>query len=102
MNLEVIADGASRFAVYVEELTKMIGPADRARPLRRCCAGLLASEGRRSVEPMAAVLRFQLRPAPQPILDGLALCPRAVRTASMRRRRTIRRNAADRMARERT
>jgi len=56
MNLEVIADGASRFAVYVEELTKMIGPADRARPLRR-----------RSVEPMAAVLRFQLRPAPQPI-----------------------------------
>ena len=67
MNHEVIADGASRFAVYVEELTKMIGPADRARPLRRCCAGLLASEGRRSVEPMAAVLRFQLRPAPQPI-----------------------------------
>ena len=41
MNLEVIADGASRFAASVEKLTKMIGPADRARPLRDCCAGLL-------------------------------------------------------------
>ena len=55
MNLEVMADGASRFAAYVEELTKMIGPADRARSLRDCCAGLLVSEGRRSVEPIAAV-----------------------------------------------
>src|SRR5262245_9203290 len=55
MNLEVMADGASRFAAYVEELTKMIDPADRARSLKDCCAGLLVSEGRRSVEPMAAV-----------------------------------------------
>jgi len=55
MNLEVIADGASRFAASVEKLTKMIGPADRARPLRDCCAGLLVSGGRRSVEPMGAV-----------------------------------------------
>jgi hypothetical protein len=55
MNLEVIADGASRFAAYVEELTKMIGPQDQAGPRRDCCAGLLVSEGRRSVEPMAGV-----------------------------------------------
>ncbi len=33
----------------------MIGHADRAVPLRDYCVGLLAAEGRKSVEPMAAV-----------------------------------------------
>ena len=46
---------ADRFAIYVGELTKVIGHADRNEPLRDYCAGLLATEGRRSVEPMAAV-----------------------------------------------
>jgi SRSO17 transposase len=46
---------AARFAGYVDELTKAIGHADRAAPLRDYCSGLLATEGRRSVEPMAAV-----------------------------------------------
>src|SRR5216683_924853 len=46
---------ADRFATYVGELTKVIGHADREGPLRDYCAGLLATEGRRSVEPMAAV-----------------------------------------------
>jgi SRSO17 transposase len=55
MNLEETADGASRFAAFVGELVSVIGHADRARPLRDYCAGLLASEGRRSVEPIAAV-----------------------------------------------
>jgi SRSO17 transposase len=50
-----IDDGASRFAAFVEELTSVIGHADRAAPLRDYCAGLLAAEGRKSVEPMAAV-----------------------------------------------
>ena len=44
-----------RFAAYVGELTKVVGHADRAAPLRDYCSGLLATEGRRSVEPMAAV-----------------------------------------------
>jgi SRSO17 transposase len=44
-----------RFAAYVGELTKVIGHADRAGPLRDYCSGLLATEGRHSVEPMAAV-----------------------------------------------
>ena len=44
-----------RFAAYVSELTKVVGHADRAGPLRDYCSGLLATEGRRSVEPMAAV-----------------------------------------------
>ena len=46
---------ADRFAAYVGELTKVVGHADRAGPLRDYCSGLLATEGRRSVEPMAAV-----------------------------------------------
>src|SRR5437016_7411492 len=46
---------ADRFAAYVGELTKVAGHADRAKPLRDYCAGLLLTEGRRSVEPMAAV-----------------------------------------------
>jgi SRSO17 transposase len=54
MGLETIADGADRFVAYVEELRSVIGHADRAVPLRDYCAGLLATEGRKSVEPMAA------------------------------------------------
>jgi SRSO17 transposase len=46
---------ADRFATYVGELTKVIGHADREEPLHDYCSGLLATEGRRSVEPMAAV-----------------------------------------------
>ena len=55
MGLETIADGAARFAAYVAQLTSVIGHADRAAPLRDYCAGLLAAEGRKSVEPIAAV-----------------------------------------------
>ena len=55
MNLEGMADSASRFAAFVGELTSVIGHAGRVRPLRDYCAGLLVSEGRRSVEPIAAV-----------------------------------------------
>jgi SRSO17 transposase len=46
---------ADRFAAYVGELTKVVGHVDRAGPLRDYCSGLLATEGRHSVEPMAAV-----------------------------------------------
>ena len=55
MDLTAITDGADRFVAYVEELTSVIGHADRALPLRDYCAGLLTAEGRKSVEPMAAV-----------------------------------------------
>jgi SRSO17 transposase len=55
MGLETIAGGADRFAFFVKELTGVIGHADRAAPLRDYCAGLLAAEGRKSVEPLAAV-----------------------------------------------
>src|ERR1700693_1619318 len=55
MDLAAITDGADRFVAYIEELTSVIGHADRALPLRDYCAGLLTAEGRKSVEPMAAV-----------------------------------------------
>jgi len=55
MDLGKVADGAERFAAYIAELTSVIGHADRVAPLRDYCTGLLAAEGRRSVEPMAAV-----------------------------------------------
>ena len=52
---QVSQDSEARFAEYVEGLTSVIGHADRAAPLRDYCTGLLAAEGRKSVEPMAAV-----------------------------------------------
>ena len=44
-----------RFSAYVEELVSVIGHADRARPLRDYCQGLMLPCERKSVEPMAAV-----------------------------------------------
>jgi SRSO17 transposase len=55
MGMVLRSDVSDHFAAYVVELTKVIGHADRAAPLRDYCGGLLATEGRRSVEPMAAV-----------------------------------------------
>ncbi|MFN0022645.1 MAG: IS701 family transposase, partial [Parvularculaceae bacterium] len=46
----------ARFEAYVEALVSVIGHADRARPMRDYCAGLLLSVERKSVEPMAAAL----------------------------------------------
>jgi SRSO17 transposase len=55
MDLESTKDSAFRFAAYVGEIVSVIGHVDRERPLNDYCAGLLVAEGRRSVEPMAAV-----------------------------------------------
>src|SRR6266567_1083214 len=55
MDRQALEDSESRFAAYVEGLTSVIGHADRAAPLRDYCVGLLAAEGRKSVEPLAAV-----------------------------------------------
>jgi SRSO17 transposase len=54
MNLEQGGDSATRFAAYVEGLASVIGRADRARPLRDYCTGLMLPGERKSVEPMAA------------------------------------------------
>lgn len=47
--------GEKRFAAYVEGLASVIGHADRVRPLRDYCTGLLLPVERKSVEPLAAV-----------------------------------------------
>src|SRR5246127_1217724 len=44
-----------RFWAYVEGFGRVIGHADRAKPLRDYCVGLLMPGERKSVEPMAAV-----------------------------------------------
>ena len=45
----------ARFARYIESLISVIGHADRAGPLRDYCTGLIVSEARKSVEPLAAI-----------------------------------------------
>jgi SRSO17 transposase len=55
MDFARITDGADRLAAYIGELASVIGHADRVAPLRDYCAGLLATEGRKSIEPIAAV-----------------------------------------------
>jgi SRSO17 transposase len=44
----------ARFAAYVDGLAGVIGHADRVRPLRDYCTGLMLPGERKSVEPMAA------------------------------------------------
>ena len=44
-----------RFGTFVEGLVEVIGHADREKPLRDYCLGLLMPSERKSVEPMAAV-----------------------------------------------
>src|SRR5258705_8048279 len=55
MGLPRSNDGEARFSAYVEGLTSVIGHADRAKPLRDYCTGLLMPCERKSVEPMAAI-----------------------------------------------
>ena len=45
----------ARFAAYVEALGAVLGHADRQKPMRDYCLGLLMPIERKSVEPMAAV-----------------------------------------------
>ena len=54
MNLQE-QNSEARFSAYVEELVSVIGHADRAKPLRDYCQGLMLPCERKSVEPMAAV-----------------------------------------------
>src|SRR2546427_2921930 len=55
MDLQRAAGSESRFSKYVQGLVDVIGHADRARPLRDYCVGLIVPCERKSVEPIAAV-----------------------------------------------
>src|ERR1700749_2466830 len=44
----------ARFRAYAADLALVLGHADRVRPFEDYCVGLLSTEGRKSVEPLAA------------------------------------------------
>jgi SRSO17 transposase len=44
-----------RFRAYAADLVSVLGHADRSGPFEDYCIGLLSAEGRKSVEPLAAV-----------------------------------------------
>jgi SRSO17 transposase len=55
--MDLLESNASRvrFEAYIEQLTSVIGHADRMVPLHDYCTGLLLPGERKSVEPMAAL-----------------------------------------------
>ena len=54
MNLAMADYSESRFRAYVAGLVSVIGHADRAKPLRDYCTGLMLPCERKSVKPLAA------------------------------------------------
>ena len=55
MDLHCGPGSEARFRAYAAELSSVLGHADRVRPFGDYCVGLLSAEGRKSVEPLAAV-----------------------------------------------
>jgi SRSO17 transposase len=54
VNREEDGGSEARFSADVEGLSTALSHRDREGPLRAYCAGLLGTEGRKSVEPLAA------------------------------------------------
>ena len=55
MDLDNDTGTQARFAEYTASLASELGHADRVRRFADYCIGLLSAEGRKSVEPLAAV-----------------------------------------------
>ena len=55
MDLDDATGTQERFRAYAADLASALGHADRVRPFEDYCIGLLSAEGRKSVEPLAAV-----------------------------------------------
>ena len=55
MDLDDGTDAQARFEEYTASLAAVLGHADRVRPFADYCVGLLSADGRKSVEPLAAV-----------------------------------------------
>ena len=65
-----------RFRTYAADLASVLGHADRVRPFEDYCIGLLSAEGRKSVEPLAAVTAPERTAAQhQSLLHLVALAP---------------------------
>jgi SRSO17 transposase len=54
MDLHSGSGPQERFRAYAVDLASVLGHADRVRPFEDYCVGLLSTEGRKSVEPLAA------------------------------------------------
>ena len=55
MNLRYGSGTEARFRAYAADLASVLGHADRVTPFQDYCIGLILTEGRKSVEPLAAV-----------------------------------------------
>ena len=55
MDLRYGSGTETRFRVYAADLASVLGHADRVTPFQDYCIGLILTEGRKSVEPLAAV-----------------------------------------------
>ena len=55
MDLDDGTGTQARFEEYTASLAAVLGHADRVRPFTGYCVGLLSAEGRKSVEPLAAM-----------------------------------------------
>lgn len=55
MGLQENSGTEGRFEAYASKLAAGLGHADRVRPFQDYCVGLLSAEGRKSVEPLAAL-----------------------------------------------
>jgi len=76
VNLDNDTGTQARFAEYTASLASVLGHADRVRPFADYCIGLLSTEGRKSVEPLAAVTAPERTAAQhQSLLHFLAQAP---------------------------
>ncbi len=55
MDLRDRSGTEARFRAYAADLASVLGHADRVAPFQDYCIGLISTEGRKSVEPLAAV-----------------------------------------------
>ena len=55
MDLRYGSGTETRFRTYAADLASVLGHADRVTPFQDYCIGLILTEGRKSVEPLAAV-----------------------------------------------
>jgi SRSO17 transposase len=70
------SSGEARFARYVDDLTEVIGHADRAEPVRAYCTRMLLTLERKRVEPMAAATApAQVLAKHQSLLHVVGLAP---------------------------
>ena len=67
MDLHDASEPDARFRAYAADLASVLGHADRVKPFEDYCVGLISAEGRKSVEPLAAVTAPERTAATAPV-----------------------------------